>query len=473
MYSESMTKNMHIFAAAALSLSALTAPAQSIEVTGQSVESTGENLLVRGAVCLAEPVLKSRQAVVVTPYISFGADTVYAPSPLIFAGRSRHIQYERHPRALGSALLFSPSDTADFTFMVPVEDAAMLEGTAGYKVASSGCCNLAAPLPSPAALAYDFVVREVPFAPEFVFVTPEAEENKIRSLSGRAFVDFRVNRTEIDPFYRANPRELAAIHATIDSVRRGSDVTVKAISFTGYASPEGSYANNTRLAQGRTAALRDYVRSLYDFSGVSMEANSVPEDWEGLQRAVEAGNLAQKEEILAVITDTSLSPDARDRRLAQRFPAQYRILLADVYPALRHCDYTIEYEVRAYDDPAEILRVLHTAPQNLSLREMFVAASTLEPGSDEFCTVFEIAARLFPTSETANLNAAVSEMQRGDLARAAHFLERAGNSDQTRYARGILKALGGDKEGAVEILRTLPDYPEAVRALQMLGTPAE
>jgi hypothetical protein len=37
---------------------------------------------------------------------------------------------------------------------------------------------------------------------------------------------------------------------------------------------------------------------------------------------------------------------------------------------------------------------------------MYLVAQTYEPGSPEFNEVFDIAVRLFPDDETANLNAA-------------------------------------------------------------------
>lgn len=98
------------------------------------------------------------------------------------------------------------------------------------------------------------------------YIAPKHEAVKTRQLAGSAFLDFPVNRTEIHPQYRNNPRELAKIQATIDSVRNNRFATITAVDIKGYASPEGSYSNNARLAQGRATALRNYVRGLYDLA---------------------------------------------------------------------------------------------------------------------------------------------------------------------------------------------------------------
>ena len=67
------------------------------------------------------------------------------------------------------------------------------------------------------------------FFPELVYVTPKAEMDKIRFLSGSAFIDFPVDQTVIYPDYRRNTAELGKVHASIDSVRNDSDVTITGV----------------------------------------------------------------------------------------------------------------------------------------------------------------------------------------------------------------------------------------------------
>ena len=110
----------------------------------------------------------------------------------------------------------------------------------------------------------------------------ESRGAETRELKGSAYIDFPVNRTEIYEDYRRNPIELAKIRATIDTVRNDADTRITSIRIKGYASPEGSYANNTRLAQGRTETLKDYVQRLYNFpSGVMATDTSLRtgQDW--------------------------------------------------------------------------------------------------------------------------------------------------------------------------------------------------
>ena len=64
-------------------------------------------------------------------------------------------------------------------------------------------------------------------------------------------------------------------------------------------------------------------------------------------------------------------------------------MLQTYYPALRHTDYRIEYNIRTYSDVNEIRRIMKEQPQKLSLNEFYLLAQDCQPGSEEFNDVFE------------------------------------------------------------------------------------
>ena len=410
------------------------------------------------------------RATIFVPVLVNGPDSLEL-APVGLYGRIRYIQYLRSAsEALGgeNETSFRYADRpATLEYMQTIPYAEWMNGaTLRVRRDDYGCCRtLLATREAPLA-----GWSEIAYMPVFRYVTPVAEQVKMRELSGRAYVDFPVNRTEIYPEYRKNPAELAKIIATIDSVRNDADVTVKRITIKGYASPESPWDNNTRLAKGRTATLKQYVQNLYRFPEGFIETDYEPEDWAGLRAFVEASGLEHRSEILALIDDDSLAPDPKEDKLKKTYPEEYRFLLETVYPGLRHSDYTIEYTIRQFGDVDEIRRVMATAPQKLSLNEMFLLAQTLEAGSDEYNEVFETAVRMYPDDETANLNAANAAMQRGDLAKAAKYLERAGESAEAAYARAIHAALSGDYEDAIGRFRQVGDsIPDTEGALAAIG----
>jgi hypothetical protein len=290
------------------------------------------------------------------------------------------------------------------------------------------------------------------YIPELIYLRPEHEVVKMREISGSAFIDFPVSKIVIYPSYRNNEVELAKITGTIDSVKNDKDITIKSVFIKGHASPESPYSNNTYLAKGRTEALKEYVENLYHFGEGFIKTDYEPEDWAGLERYVEASSLPHKKEILAAIR-SNREPDNKEWFIKSRWKEDYKFLLENCYPALRHSDYTIEYEVKSYVDPAEIEKVLHVAPQNLSLEEFYVLAQTYESGSDEFNDLFETAVRMYPNDLVANYNAANSAILRKDYRRALRFLEKAGDLPEAVYARGALEVYMEDYEAAKPFLK--------------------
>ncbi|MDE6444261.1 MAG: DUF3868 domain-containing protein [Muribaculaceae bacterium] len=462
----------------ALGLSTLSAAADgNIAVKSVDVSKKDSRLDVHMSLDASDVRLSSNREMVYTPMLVNDTDTLRMPSFTI-AGRNRwyaHVRNEMQPdRSLyRSGKITSP---IEYSYAVPMEEW-MKKSHLIVETQENGCCKgPKSELEVPVA-EIDFVPPT--FSPAYAYVTPKAEAVKMRSISARAYIDFPVNRTEIYPDYRRNPEELRKIQATIDSVKNDPNLTITGINIHGYASPEGPYNNNVRLAKGRTEELAKYVNSLYHFPKGTFTTQSTPEDWAGLKEYVESDmastTLTNREGILDIINSPKYAnnPDGRNEAIRFTYPADYKFLLENIYPGLRHSDYDVIFSIRDYTDPKEIIETMRTAPQNLSLQELFVAANSVEKGSDTYNEAFEIAAKMYPDDPTANLNAAFCALQRDDLPRAEYYLKKAGDSEEAQYARGILLAKLGKREDARNIFKSLPLMPQARQAEGELNTVIE
>lgn len=283
--------------------------------------------------------------------------------------------------------------------------------------------------------------------PQAVFVRPAVEAVKVRHLDKRAYIDFPVNRIELHADYRRNPAQLDSIVRTINALKDDKNLEVSAINIHGYASPESPYSHNDYLAKNRAKTLTDYVRRMVALPTQLFTVSSTAEDWEGLRNYLKDSNLEHKSEILAIANDEKMDPDAREQKIKKLYPSEYRFMLDTWYPALRHSDYHITYKVKPFD-VAEAKEIIKTKPQQLSQEEMFLVAQTYEPGSKEFNDVMEIAVRMFPENETANLNAANTRLNAGDADGAKFYLDKAGNSPEALNARGVYESLKGNDQQA-------------------------
>ena len=378
--------------------------------------------------------VESNRAVLLTPRLVNGADSIDLPSVGIY-GRRRYYYYLRN--GMGSIsgeteTVYRASEKPDkVEYGNLAEYREWMDGaTLKFHRSDWGCCH-------GLIAEYDGIVgrHHEAFFPELVFVQPEAEIKR-RSLSGSAYIDFPVDKTVIYPDYRRNTVELGKIEATIDSVRGDKDVTITRVWLKGFASPESPYRHNTDLAIGRTAALKKHIGQLYSFKDSTIVTDYEPEDWAGLRRYVEQSNIDHREEILALI-DSDMEPDAKEAKIKRTYPQEYRFMLQNFYPALRHTDYRIDYNIRNFS-AEEIAHIMAEQPQKLSLNEFYLVSGKYEPGTDEFTEVFQTAVRMYPNDETANLNAANAAIRRDDFAAARRYLDRAGNSAEAVYARGAL-----------------------------------
>lgn len=441
---------------------------------------------------LSEVKMKSNVETVYTPMLINGEDTLRLESFTV-EGRNRFYSHLRNDIKPGiqfyksqlfngplpvrnlASLSISQSAPEVYTLQYSVPFETWMESSVfTVETVNRGCDNCLKEVNGEPVqwypLAQSRKVTHAAFVPDFIYITPVAEAVKTREIAARAYIDFPVNKVEIYPDYRRNPTELAKIRATIDSIRNDKDITVTSLHISGTASPEGSYQNNVRLAKGRTEALKNYVQNLYKFPAGFITTSFEPVDWAGLKEFLMNGPvgpayasiahvnldevLPSRENILNIVNG-NVEPYQKNQNIKNNYPKEYQWLLQNVYPALRHSDYRIEFEIRTYTEAAEILEIMQSQPQKLSLAELFVAANSQPEGSELYNKAFEIAVTMYPNDETANLNAGVNAMKRNDFIRAERYLEKAGSTPEAEYARAMSAYMREENEAAKTALTRL------------------
>ena len=432
-----------------------------------SYEKNGDYMAVTMDVLTSDINIKHDRAFVITPFVTKEDSTVTLQSVGLYSYNRWHY-YKRNGETMitgsdeTSYMKKETPEVVSYEAVFPYQP--WMDGSKLHiKVREYGCCNRIINEDSAYLTGY-----EGPYIPEFIYISPVAEIEKTRYLSGTAYIGFPVNETVIYPNFQNNVAELGKIRSTIDSVRNDSDITIKSLAIKGFASPESPYDNNTRLAKGRTEALRKYVNNLYHFPESIITTAYEPENWEGLRAYVEQSNITNKQKILDII-DCGREPDNKEWYLKSTYPTEYRFLLQNCYPALRRSDYKVEYVIRSFTDPKDIIRIMRTAPQKLSLQEFYVGAQSLELGSPVFCELFGIAVLMYPDDKIANLNAANAAMTEGNMRNAERYLQKAGDSDEAIYARGVFATLNGDYEKAESLFKVVQNrIPQAADALEQI-----
>ena len=223
------------------------------------------------------------------------------------------------------------------------------------------------PAPAPVEVVEEVIIPELP-APEpepekpvLDFILVDVPHSRVLSeqVSGVARVQFAVNKTDIDYAIGNNADEIGTIITKLDLVRNDLDMQVVAVQLTGYASPEGSWTNNARLAKGRTEALLRYIQNERDLADSIVSRSSVAEDWASLRAAVAASDLPDRDELLR-IADSDMKPDAKEAAM-RRHRASWVRIVKEMLPPLRRTEYRIDYEHRYEEREARTLEEVNAA----------------------------------------------------------------------------------------------------------------
>lgn len=262
------------------------------------------------------------------------------------------------------------------------------------------------------------------------FLVPEVEEVKSRASMLELRIGFPVNVTEVRPAFGNNRYELGRADSLVYTLQNNTLLNINGVSIKGYASPEGRYTANERLARGRSQGFKQYLVNAYPHNAYIRNATTlwVPEDWDGLEKLVEESALPYKNEVLAVVRDGSLAPDTKEELLKKtgQWSYVYKPMLDNMFPLLRRIELKVDYTVQNLSD-AQARELLYTHPELLSLEEIYRVARYYEPGSRQYREVYEIAARQYPNDIIANNNAAAALLQEGNADEALPYLQKTKN----------------------------------------------
>lgn len=292
------------------------------------------------------------------------------------------------------------------------------------------------------------------------FLIPEVEEVKSRASMLELNIGFPVNVTELHPEFGNNYHELTRADSLIHVLNNNSLININSFNIKGYASPEGRYDVNERLARERSYSFHRYLAGNYSDNTYIRNANIswVAEDWEGVGKLVEQYDIPAKQDVLAIVNDDAIAPDTKDIMLQNLiwWSDNYKVILKEMYPKLRRIEFRVDYTVNNLTD-SDARELLYTSPELLSLEEIYRVARYYDPGSVQYRKVYEIAARQFPEDIIANNNAAAALLQEGNAEEALPYLNKIAGVPESFINYGTYYYISGNLEKAIEYLNKAKD----------------
>lgn len=220
------------------------------------------------------------------------------------------------------------------------------------------------------------------------------------------------------------------------------------IEVSAYASPDGKYSFNEKLAEKRQNVSSNYLKK--ELKKIKMEADVdtkfTAEDWEGFQELVSKSNLQDKEVILRVLSMYQ-DPEERERQISNMSEV-YTDIKQSILPELRRARLIVNYEIIGRSD-AQILEQFAADPSKLSVEEMVYGANKLVKDDATRQKWNEAIAKQYPSDYRALNNMAQQAISKGDVAAAQNYLKQAANVNKNASEVNTNLALMALKSGDV------------------------
>ena len=221
---------------------------------------------------------------------------------------------------------------------------------------------------------------------------------------------------------------------------------LQGIEVSAYASPDGSYGINEKLAERRQDVSADYVRKQMKKAKVDgdVSVRYTAEDWDGFQELVSKSNLQDKDLILRVLSMYQ-DPEEREQQI-RNMSSVYTEIASGIMPELRRARLMVNYEVIGRSDD-QILQQYQADPTKLSVEELLYGANELVDDDATRRQWYETTTRQYPNDYRAYNNLAKMAVEDGDIASAKAYLAKAKAVDAKAPEANANMALISLKEG--------------------------
>ena len=227
------------------------------------------------------------------------------------------------------------------------------------------------------------------------------------------------------------------------------------IEVSAYASPDGGFSINDKLAGERQKVSEKYVNQELKKMNIDapVDAKYTAQDWDGFQQLVKASNIQDKEVILRVLSMYK-DPQEREQQI-KNISSAFRELADGVLPELRRARLTINYETIGRSDD-QILEQLKADPAKLSIEEILYGA-TLKSTPAEKKEVYLAATQVYPNDYRAYNNIAALEFESGNYQAAKEYLQKIKSLPEANANLGLLALKEGDIATAERYIASATD----------------
>ena len=245
-----------------------------------------------------------------------------------------------------------------------------------------------------------------------------------------------------------NSEEVAAFQQKA-AEQKENDRIKQNIYVNGYASPDGPEKFNDKLAAARSKSGEKAAAKLLKDLGLTLDASSYGEDWDGFKELVAASNIEDKELILSVLNSYESSTEREEQ--IKNMSKVFEALKDEILPQLRRAQLVNSSDITGKTDDEMAALVREAKFAELNELEMLHIASTGKLSQAEKVAVLEAAAKEYKSVVAYNnLGVAYAEAGEGEKAAEAFAaaVKAGGNATQINNNLALVNLMNGDTEAA-------------------------
>ena len=306
------------------------------------------------------------------------------------------------------------------------------------------------------------VIEPAPAVSNFERIIKEKYSAEIKFLINQA--NIRANQTSATDYVDFNNDLLAANAAP--------NMEIANVNVHSYASPDGTMAFNTQLAEKRENVTVNYMRNQLKKDNITefgeLTSEFTPEDWEGFQQLVEKSNIQDKNLILSVLKMYK-DPEQREAEL-KNMSAVFNELAEQILPQLRYSKIVATVNVIGKSDE-EMVAIFQSNPSGLNIEEILYLASITDDTKKKEA-IYTAATQIYPNDFRTWNGLGATEFVLGNYDAASKALAQAKkiapNEKSVDLNQGLIALANNDMGKAKDLIGGAAGVPEAASALGVL-----
>ena len=230
---------------------------------------------------------------------------------------------------------------------------------------------------------------------------------------------------------------------------------LQGIEVSAYASPDGKYDFNEKLAEKRQDVSDKFLKGQLKKIGMKADVNTkyTAEDWDGFQQLISQSNLQDKEVILRVLSMYQ-DPEEREQQI-RNMSSVYTEIADGILPELRRARLLVNYDVIGRSDE-QIIAQFNEDPNKLSVEEMLYGGNRLMTDPAQKAAWYAKTQEIYPSDYRAFNNQAQLAIMSGDNQQAEAYLNKAAainaNAPEVNANKAILAMKSGDIAAAEQYM---------------------